>query len=88
MSAARVEAFLARLYSDAELRTRFLADPEREARSFGLAEDEAAAFLAIDRTGLVLAARSFARKRATHIRTSRARRVFRSLLARVHGWLR
>lgn len=58
------EAFLARLYTDAELRARFLADPAGEARRAGL-DDEAAARLAtIDREGLELAAQSYAAKRS------------------------
>ena len=58
------EAFLARLYVDADLREAFLADPERVARAAGLPADEIAALMAIDREGLVLAATSFAHERA------------------------
>lgn len=57
------EAFLARLYTDAELRARFLADPAGEARRAGLDEASARRLAAIDRAGLELAAASFAAKR-------------------------
>jgi hypothetical protein len=58
-----LEAFLARLYTDAEERTRFLQDRAGEARRAGLSAADEAAVLAIDATGLRLAARSFAHKR-------------------------
>ena len=57
------EAFLARLYVDADLRARFLADPEGEARRAGLDQATAERLASIDRLGLELAAESFARKR-------------------------
>ena len=63
-AARRLEAYLARLYTDAAARDAFLADPRGEARRAGLAEDDVAALEAIDRTGLELAAASFAHKRA------------------------
>jgi hypothetical protein len=63
-----IEAFLARLYVDADLRARFVADPRAEAMRFGLDEKTAAALARIDRDGLALAADSFARKRAAHSR--------------------
>jgi hypothetical protein len=58
------EAFLARLYVDAPFRATFLADPAGVARAATLDDDEVAALEAIDRQGLVLAANSFAHKRA------------------------
>lgn len=64
MSVPGFEAFLARIYTDAEARARFLADPEGEAARAGLASGERAALAAIDRVGLELASRSFAVKRA------------------------
>ena len=57
------EAFLARLYTDDDLRGAFLADPRTVARAAGLSEGEATALEGIDRPGLELAARSFAAKR-------------------------
>jgi hypothetical protein len=64
MSAPALEAFLARLYTDEALRRRFLADPRAEAGRAGLSGDEMAALERIDRPGLLMAAESFARKRA------------------------
>jgi hypothetical protein len=64
VSSARFEAFLARLYVDADLCHRFLADPDGESRRAGLDAGEVAAMLRIDREGLVLASRSFAAKRS------------------------
>lgn len=61
-----LEAFLARIYVDARARAEFLADPGGTAVRAGLAGPEVEALLRIDRVGLELAARSFARKRARH----------------------
>ncbi len=70
MSAAGVEAFLARLYSDADLRESFLLDNETAVESAStdlqLTETERAALLEIDRAGLQMAAASYANKRAHH----------------------
>jgi hypothetical protein len=63
MSAPAFEAFLARLYVDAEALARFLADARGEATLAGLAPDEVEALVRIDRVGLEMAARSFAAKR-------------------------
>ena len=63
MSTARFEAFLARIYVDAEARARFLADPRGEAMRAGLAEREVYALEKIDRVGLELAAQSLQHKR-------------------------
>jgi hypothetical protein len=57
------ESFLARLYVDRAARDRFLADPRGAATAAGLAADEIAAVVEIDRVGLELAAKSFAHKR-------------------------
>ena len=65
MSAQKLEAFLARLYVDDQARSRFLANPRREALNAGLTEDDCAALEKIDIVGLELAAASFARKRAS-----------------------
>jgi hypothetical protein len=53
------ETFLARLYTDAALRSRFLTAPRAEAERCGLTDEECAALERIDRAGLELAARSF-----------------------------
>jgi hypothetical protein len=65
------ETFLARLYTDAPLRARFLADPRAEAKRQGLSDEECQALERIDRIGLELSARSFAHKRALKVRRSR-----------------
>lgn len=62
--AQALEAFLARLYTDAALRHRFLADPRAEALRAGLPGATAQALAAIDRDGLVLTAESLAQRRA------------------------
>jgi uncharacterized protein (UPF0276 family) len=67
---ARLEGFLARLYTDAVLRARFATAPVDEARLAGLAPDEARRLASLDRVGLELAAASFARKRAPATRTT------------------
>jgi hypothetical protein len=81
VSARSVEAFLARLYTEAPLRASLVADPRATAVAAGLSDDEASAFAAIDRVGLELAAESYARKRAAH------RGPRQAWLRRVCGWL-
>jgi hypothetical protein len=71
MNLARIEAFLARLYSDAEAQVRFLADPKATAVAAGLSDAEAKAVADIDRTGFELACRSYAAKRAGAARPKR-----------------
>jgi hypothetical protein len=66
MSAVALEALLARLYTDANARREFLADPRGMARSCGVAEADLDAIAAIDRVGLELAAESYSLKRASH----------------------
>jgi len=68
MSHPRLETFLAELYTDAETRQRFLADPMSAARLAGLNERDVDALARIDRTGLELAARSFESKRVAQRR--------------------
>lgn len=63
MNTPQFEAFLARLYTDAAFRERFLADPRGEALRAGLNDDQAAALARIDRPGLGFAVRSLAKKR-------------------------
>lgn len=59
--ASALQMFLATLYTDAEARARFLADPEKVARDANLPGEVAL----IDAEELRLAARSFEKKRAT-----------------------
>ena len=63
MSASIVEAFLARIYVDAQARERFLSNPTAEARAAGLAPEEVDAVTQIDQVGLELFAVSLERKR-------------------------
>jgi hypothetical protein len=63
MSAARLEAFLAKIYVDEDSRERFLADPRGEAAKAGLNEQEIEALEKIDRAGLILTAQSLHKKR-------------------------
>ncbi|MBL8360291.1 MAG: DUF692 domain-containing protein [Rubrivivax sp.] len=63
---SRLEPCLARLYADPAALDGWLADPDRASASLGLDAHDAAALHAADRTGLVMAARSYARKRAEH----------------------
>jgi hypothetical protein len=59
-----LEAYLARLYVDDHARRRFLIDPVHEARCAGLGEEACRSLAEVDRVGLELAAKSFARKRS------------------------
>ncbi|HEX5082139.1 MAG TPA: hypothetical protein VFY40_08840 [Blastocatellia bacterium] len=78
MSAARLEAFLAKIYVDEESRERFLADPRGEAAKAGLGEREIEALEKIDRVGLVLGARSIQGKRRRSYRHQRAGLLIRA----------
>lgn len=64
MNSPQFEAFLAKLYTDAQARERFTADPAGEAQRAGLDAAQIAALAAIDWAGLGFAARSFEKKRA------------------------
>lgn len=64
MNGAGLEAFLAKIYVDAEARARFRAAPRAEASRAGLSAAECDALERMDWAGLELAARSFERKRA------------------------
>ena len=63
MRPSSVQHFLARLYTDAALRARFLARPYEEARAAGFDEERARELAKIDAEELALAAESFARKK-------------------------
>ena len=67
------ETLLARLYTEAPLRARFLANPRAEAERHQLNAEECDALERIDRVGLEMSARSFAHKRAI---TGARRRLF------------
>ena len=63
MSTPALERFLAKIYIDPEARAKFLANPLEEAARAGLPDDLCKALQSIDRIGLEMAARSYARKR-------------------------
>jgi hypothetical protein len=54
---------MARIYVDEALRANFLAAPTEFAARHSLSSADAEALVFLDRTGLAMAARSFARKR-------------------------
>jgi len=60
---ARFEAFLAKIYVDADSRARFLADPRGFAAAEKLTPDETDAAEKLDRLGLQMAANSLRHKR-------------------------
>ena len=64
MSSSNLEAFLALLYTDPVTRSRFMAEPKTLAAQAGLSEAESRELEKIDRVGLVMASRSFERKRS------------------------
>jgi uncharacterized protein len=61
---ARLERFLACLYTDDTMRMQFLSQPSLVTGLWGLSREQAQSVAAIDRDGLQLAAESFARKKA------------------------
>ena len=77
MSAIALEAYLSKLYTDVDAREAFLADPERAARNEGISNADAVALRDIDKTGLRMAAASYAHKRKQH---GRAKKSFYELL--------
>jgi hypothetical protein len=87
MSSPQFETFLARLYSDREFLEHFMRSPEGAARDARLDHREQQAALAIDRAGLLMAARSYELKRQAHRPMGRLRRGV-SWLTRGIPWLR
>jgi hypothetical protein len=71
MSARSFEAFLTRIYVDADARAHFKANPRAEAQRAGLSEEECAAVENLDWMGLEMAARSFAHKRRSKLKRNR-----------------
>lgn len=82
MSSVSLEAYLARLYTDAAAREIFLANPVGAARDAGLSEAEANSLSTIDKIGLKMAAASYAHKREQH------RRPKKKLHEQMLSWLR
>ena len=64
MDAARLEAFLARIYADPAAMRRFLAAPAETARQAGLSDFQAEALATWDHVGARMAAAGFQVKRA------------------------
>ena len=64
MTTARFEQFMAKLYVDEDVRRRFVAHPRETAAGAGLTAAEIEALAEMDWTGLELASRSYASKRA------------------------
>jgi hypothetical protein len=87
VSSPRLEALLARLYTDDVARAAFLKSPVETAQSFGLDAGEAAALAAVDRDGLVMAAASYRAKRAQRPPRRRWRRVRNALATFRNRWL-
>jgi len=81
MSSPAFEAFLARLYTEDDLRRRFVASPSSVANESGLSNEEQRALEAIDRDGLIVAARSYAQKRRRKLNLGNGRM---SLSPRTH----
>ena len=86
MSSRQFETFLARLYSDQEFLARFMRSPQGVVGEAGLDRREQQAALAIDRAGLLMAARSYELKRRGHRGTGRLRGI--SWLGRGISWWR
>jgi hypothetical protein len=76
---ASLEAYLARLYLDADARRVFVADPRGAALQAGLGEADVEAVARLDRVGLELTARSL---RAKQARAPRLRRWLARLFVR------
>jgi hypothetical protein len=90
MSSPALETFLARLYTDRPFLERFLTDPAGTMSEAGLTGDEQRCLADMDRGGLLLAVRSFERKRAARGWPSGARPQASgtTLAARLRAWLR
>ena len=100
MSSPRFEAFLARLYADRVFLERFLSDPVSAMSAAGLDLREQRAAASIDRASLLLAAHSYARKRAARgwrgpprsrlrERLTEATRTMLALaMSRARGWIK
>ncbi|MEP7157746.1 MAG: hypothetical protein ABI905_18320 [Betaproteobacteria bacterium] len=61
-----LEAYLAKLYTDASARAYFLSNPRSAAIAEGVSASDAEALCYIDKTGLHMAADSYAHKREQH----------------------
>lgn len=82
MSSVALEAYLARLYTDIDAREAFLVDALKAAKAAGISDTEAEALHRIDKTGLRMAAESYAHKREQH------RKPKKGLYQLLRGWTR
>jgi hypothetical protein len=85
MSSPEFEAFLARLYCDRNFLEEFMRESDRVIRESPLSERERQAALAIDRVGLLMAARSFESKRHARAAHPRVRGWVYGFLRRLRG---
>lgn len=85
MNTPELEHFLARVYTDRELRARFLDDPCGEAMRAGLTEEQGRALANVDRVGVTMASNSFARKRELKKRASIVRRFMLTMFSRLRA---
>ena len=72
---ASLEAYLARLYLDADARRAFAADPRGAAARAGLDATDVTALEHVDHVGLEMTARSLQAKRLAHSRRHWLRRL-------------
>ena len=70
MDDARLEGFLARLYTDAGFLERFIEEPQRVAREAGLSDTQVQSVLAMDMADLRLAAGGYRAKGARAVAAS------------------
>jgi hypothetical protein len=73
VSTPEFEAFLARLYTDPEARTRFLNDRVAEARAANLTAPQIQSLAQLDADALQAAAHSFHRKRTQKLQRAKWR---------------
>ena len=86
MNSPRIEALLARLYTDDAALAAFLRSPVEAARAFGVDAGEAAALGAIDRDGMIMAAASYRAKRDRRTPHRGWRRAWHALTDATRRW--
>jgi hypothetical protein len=86
MSSPRIEASLARLYTDDGALAAFLRSPVETARAFGLDDGDAAALAAVDRDGMIMAAASYRAKRDRRKPRSRWLQAWHAIAGATRPW--
>lgn len=86
MNPDKLEHFLAQVYTNPEMRARFLQNPESTARAAGLDENVILQLTKIDREGIEFAGDSFERKRASQMRAAAPKSHWWRRAARALGW--